>query len=71
MKRILPLPKTLVREMLVNFMIEDEGYGDITSEILFPVDKQAQARIFTREDCVLAGQCYYQKFSNLKAVRLL
>ncbi len=55
MKRILPLPKTLVHEMLVNFMIEDEGYGDITSEILFPVDKQAQARIFTREDCVLAG----------------
>jgi nicotinate-nucleotide pyrophosphorylase (carboxylating) len=36
-------------------MIEDEGYGDITSEILFPVDKQAQARIFTREECILSG----------------
>ncbi|MBN1328942.1 MAG: carboxylating nicotinate-nucleotide diphosphorylase [Candidatus Heimdallarchaeota archaeon] len=55
MKKILPLPKKLVHEMLTNFMIEDEGYGDITSEILFPVDKQVQARIFTREDCVLAG----------------
>jgi nicotinate-nucleotide pyrophosphorylase (carboxylating) len=55
MRRILPLPKTRVREMLTNFMIEDEGYGDITSEILFPVDKQAQARIFTREECILSG----------------
>ncbi|NPE09770.1 MAG: carboxylating nicotinate-nucleotide diphosphorylase [Asgard group archaeon] len=55
MKRILPLPKTQVREMLINFMIEDEGYGDITSEILFPEDKQAQARIFTNEECILAG----------------
>ncbi|NHJ47806.1 MAG: carboxylating nicotinate-nucleotide diphosphorylase [Asgard group archaeon] len=55
MRKILPLPKTLVREMLTNFMIEDEGYGDITSEILFPVDKQVQARIFTRETCVLSG----------------
>lgn len=55
MRRILPLPKTRVREMLTNFMMEDEGYGDITSEILFPVDKQAQARIFTREECILSG----------------
>lgn len=55
MRKILPLPKTKVREMLTNFMIEDEGYGDITSEILFPVDKQAQARIFTREECILSG----------------
>jgi len=55
MKRILPLPKTQVREMLINFMMEDEGYGDITSEILFPEDKQVQARIFTKEECILAG----------------
>jgi len=55
MRKILPLPKVLVREMLINFIIEDEGYGDITSEILFPEDKQAEARIFTREECVLAG----------------
>jgi nicotinate-nucleotide pyrophosphorylase (carboxylating) len=55
MRKILPLPKTLIREMLTNFMIEDEGYGDITSEILFPVDKQVQARIFTRETCILSG----------------
>ncbi|NHJ86768.1 MAG: carboxylating nicotinate-nucleotide diphosphorylase [Asgard group archaeon] len=55
MRKILPLPRTQVREMLINFMIEDEGYGDITSEILFPVDKQAEGRIFTREECVLSG----------------
>ncbi|MFW9921985.1 MAG: carboxylating nicotinate-nucleotide diphosphorylase [Candidatus Thorarchaeota archaeon] len=55
MKRILPLPKTLARDMIKNYIIEDEGYGDITSEILIPAEKRAQARIFTREDCVLSG----------------
>ncbi|MHA1640151.1 MAG: carboxylating nicotinate-nucleotide diphosphorylase [Candidatus Heimdallarchaeota archaeon] len=55
MRKILPLPQVLVREMLINFMIEDEGYGDITSEILFPEEKQAEARIFTREACILSG----------------
>ena len=55
MKRIFPLPKTITRDMLERFMIEDEGYGDITSEILIPEEKRSQARIFTREDCVLAG----------------
>ncbi|MCF2142213.1 MAG: carboxylating nicotinate-nucleotide diphosphorylase [Candidatus Heimdallarchaeota archaeon] len=55
MRKILPLPRVLVREMLINFIIEDEGYGDITSEILFPEEKQAEARIFTREECILSG----------------
>ncbi|NHJ05459.1 MAG: carboxylating nicotinate-nucleotide diphosphorylase [Candidatus Heimdallarchaeota archaeon] len=55
MKKIFPLPKTIIREMLENFMKEDEGYGDITSEILIPEEKRAQARIFTREECILSG----------------
>ncbi|MHA1505530.1 MAG: nicotinate-nucleotide diphosphorylase, partial [Candidatus Heimdallarchaeota archaeon] len=55
MKRVFPLPKTLMREMLTTFIIEDEGLGDITSQILVPEDKRAQARIFTREECILSG----------------
>ncbi|MHA1125093.1 MAG: carboxylating nicotinate-nucleotide diphosphorylase [Candidatus Heimdallarchaeota archaeon] len=55
MKRVFPIPKTLMREMLTTFIIEDEGLGDITSQILVPEDKRAQARIFTREDCILSG----------------
>ncbi len=55
MKRIYPFPKALAGELLKSFIIEDEGYGDITSEILIPEEKQAQARIFTREECVLSG----------------
>lgn len=55
MKKIFPLPKTIIHEMLENFMKEDEGYGDITSEILIPEEKRAQARIFTREECILSG----------------
>ena len=61
-RRILPLPDTLMREMLINFMIEDEGYGDITSEILFPEDKQAQDRIYTREECILSGSVLISEF---------
>ena len=55
MKRVFPIPKTLMREMLTTFIIEDEGLGDITSQILVPEEKRAQARIFTREDCILSG----------------
>ena len=55
MKRIFPIPKTLMREMLTTFIIEDEGLGDITSQILVPEEKRAQARIFTREECILSG----------------
>lgn len=55
MKKHFPLPKAIVREMLRNFIIEDEGYGDITTEILVPDEKKAQARIFTREECILSG----------------
>lgn len=55
MKRVFPIPKTLMREMLTTFIIEDEGLGDITSQILVPEEKRAQARIFTREECILSG----------------
>jgi nicotinate-nucleotide pyrophosphorylase (carboxylating) len=55
MKRVFPIPKTLMREMLTTFIIEDEGLGDITSQILVPEEKRVQARIFTREECILSG----------------
>jgi len=55
MNPILSLPKTLMREQLKSFLMEDEGFGDITSLLLVPKDKQIQAHIFTREPCILAG----------------
>jgi nicotinate-nucleotide pyrophosphorylase (carboxylating) len=55
MRRIYPFPKTIICDLLQDFMIEDEGYGDITSEILIPEEKRAQARLFTREECILSG----------------
>ena len=62
MKRIYPFPKVLACEKIKNFIIEDEGYGDITSEILIPSEKQAQARVFTREPCILAGAIILPEF---------
>lgn len=35
-------------------LAEDIGAGDITAQLI-PVDQKAQARIITREDCVVAG----------------
>jgi nicotinate-nucleotide pyrophosphorylase (carboxylating) len=55
MKKVFPLPKTILREMLTNFIMEDLGYGDITSEILVPAEKRAQAKIYTREECIVSG----------------
>jgi nicotinate-nucleotide pyrophosphorylase (carboxylating) len=38
-----------------NALAEDIGSGDLTSASLFPADHQSAARIFAKEDAVLAG----------------
>jgi nicotinate-nucleotide pyrophosphorylase (carboxylating) len=43
--------KSRIRE----FLKEDIGSGDITSELVVPADTRAEAQIVCRADCVLAG----------------
>ncbi len=43
--------RTKIRE----FLREDLGSGDITSELVIPVDEKAKGRIVCKADCVLAG----------------
>jgi nicotinate-nucleotide pyrophosphorylase (carboxylating) len=38
-----------------NALAEDIGTGDLTSSLLLPMDHQSEARIFAKEDAVVAG----------------
>lgn len=44
-----------MRSRIRDFLREDMGSGDITSELLVPADKRAEGRIVAKERCVLAG----------------
>jgi nicotinate-nucleotide pyrophosphorylase (carboxylating) len=55
MKKIFPLPDSLIDEHLHRFLLEDEGYGDITSVLLVSKAQQAKAKLFTREPCIISG----------------
>ncbi len=45
----------LMRTKYSEFLREDIGSGDITSELLLSPDRMAIGRVFTKEKCVLAG----------------
>jgi nicotinate-nucleotide pyrophosphorylase (carboxylating) len=45
----------LAKDKIKEFLREDLGYGDITSEALIPVDQSARARLFFREPGVASG----------------
>ena len=46
-----------VRENVRIALAEDVGTGDITAQLI-PADKQVRARVFTRENAVLAGTAW-------------
>ncbi|MFA5869703.1 MAG: carboxylating nicotinate-nucleotide diphosphorylase [Candidatus Bathyarchaeia archaeon] len=47
--------KSLAEERVKEFLFEDLGYGDLTSEALIPVDQMAKARLYFKESGVVAG----------------
>jgi nicotinate-nucleotide pyrophosphorylase (carboxylating) len=47
--------RQLAKDKIKEFLREDLGYGDITSEALIPVDQTARARLFFREPGVASG----------------
>jgi nicotinate-nucleotide pyrophosphorylase (carboxylating) len=47
--------RQLAKDKIKEFLREDLGYGDITSEALIPVDQMARARLFFREPGVASG----------------
>jgi nicotinate-nucleotide pyrophosphorylase (carboxylating) len=47
--------RQLAKDKIKEFLREDLGYGDITSEALIPVDQMARARLFFREPGIASG----------------
>ena len=49
------LPSALLREKLLEFLKEDIGMGDVTSEAIVPAGARVEAQIMAKEPCVVAG----------------
>jgi len=47
--------RQLARDKIKEFLREDLGYGDVTSEALIPADQMAKARLFFREPGIASG----------------
>ena len=47
--------RILHRDNLIEFLKEDIGFGDITSECLIPKDKVAHAKLYLREPGIVSG----------------
>jgi nicotinate-nucleotide pyrophosphorylase len=50
-----PYRVTFPVDPIQNALVEDIGSGDLTSASLVPADHHSEARIFAKEDAVLAG----------------
>ncbi|WGL16641.1 carboxylating nicotinate-nucleotide diphosphorylase [Microbulbifer bruguierae] len=46
-----------IRRAVSNALAEDIGDGDITAQLI-PAERQARARVITREDCVFCGKAW-------------
>jgi nicotinate-nucleotide pyrophosphorylase (carboxylating) len=44
-----------MRKKVQEFLVEDVGSGDITSQLVVPENAKARGRIVCKEDCILAG----------------
>lgn len=49
------MDKNLLHDLIRNFLAEDIGRGDLTSESIFPEDQVGSARLVAREPFVVAG----------------
>jgi nicotinate-nucleotide pyrophosphorylase (carboxylating) len=47
--------RQLAKDKIKEFLSEDLGYGDVTSEALIPSDQMAKARLFFREPGIASG----------------
>jgi nicotinate-nucleotide pyrophosphorylase (carboxylating) len=47
--------RQLARDKIKEFLREDIGYGDVTSDALIPADQMAKARLFFREPGIASG----------------
>lgn len=51
----IPLNQTELRKLIKEFLKEDLGSGDITTNSIVPVGARALGRLIAKEECVLAG----------------
>jgi len=66
---LLKMPEIALEEKLMDFLEEDIGFGDITSDAVVPVDTEAHAEIIMKEPAVVAGVLEARAFFHMLGVR--
>jgi len=64
----LEMPKVALEEKLMEFLKEDIGFGDITSDAVVPADTNASAEIVVKEPAVVAGILEARTFFQMLGV---
>ncbi len=59
-----PPPRETIRALVQSALAEDIGSGDITAALV-PAGATAEARVITREACVLSGAAYFEEVFRL------
>ncbi|MEM1581810.1 MAG: carboxylating nicotinate-nucleotide diphosphorylase [Candidatus Bathyarchaeia archaeon] len=49
------LPESLLKDKIMEFLLEDIGLGDITTELIVPLGTKVRAQIVVKETAVVAG----------------
>jgi nicotinate-nucleotide pyrophosphorylase (carboxylating) len=65
----LKMPEITLQQKLMDFLKEDIGFGDITSDAVVPADTKARARIIVKEPAVVAGILEARTFFQMLGMR--
>jgi len=66
----LKMPKVLLQEKLMDFLKEDVGLGDITTEAVVPPKTKVRAQIIVKEPAVVAGIFEAKTFFEMIGVKV-
>jgi len=66
--------KLLLKKKLKEFLEEDIGYGDLTTNLLIPPDLIITAKVITNENCIVAGieeACILAEIAGVKSFPII
>lgn len=65
------MPDVLLKEKLMNFLEEDTGMGDITTDAVVPAEAEMRAQIIIKEPAVVAGIFETKTFFEMLGIKVI
>ncbi len=63
------MPEITLQQKLMDFLKEDIGFGDITSDAVVPAETKARAKIIVKEPAIVAGILEARAFFQMLGIR--